>query len=32
LIGEIHRVRIAQVFPNSLKGSLVTSRKRMLAN
>jgi tRNA-2-methylthio-N6-dimethylallyladenosine synthase len=32
LIGEIHRVRIAQVFPNSLKGSLATSRKRMLAN
>ena len=31
LIGEIHRVRIDAAFPNSLKGSLVTSRERMLA-
>jgi tRNA-2-methylthio-N6-dimethylallyladenosine synthase len=31
LIGEIHRVRIDATFPNSLKGSLVTSRERMLA-
>ena len=32
LIGEIHRVRIDAAFPNSLKGSLVTSRERMLAH
>ena len=32
LIGEIHRVRIDAAFPNSLKGSLVASRERMLAH
>ena len=32
LIGEVHRVRIDAAFPNSLKGSLVTSRERMLAH
>ena len=31
-IGEIHRVRIDAAFPNSLKGSLVAARERMLAH
>ena len=32
LIGEIHRVRIEAVFPNSLKGSLLSARQKVLAH
>lgn len=32
LIGGIHRVQIDAVFPNSLKGTLVTTREKALAN
>jgi tRNA-2-methylthio-N6-dimethylallyladenosine synthase len=32
LIGSLHRVRIEAVFPNSLKGRLVTSREKALAH
>ncbi len=32
LIGGIHRVHIDAVFPNSLKGTLVTTREKALAN
>jgi tRNA-2-methylthio-N6-dimethylallyladenosine synthase len=32
LIGEVRPVRIDAVFPNSLKGSLVSAREKVLAN
>jgi tRNA-2-methylthio-N6-dimethylallyladenosine synthase len=32
LIGSINRVRIGAVFPNSLKGSLVSAREKVLAH